>query len=82
MNLKSDAKLRRKSADYKKMAEIFTQLLRQTRILWTKRKGGLLFCPKCRPRGDKFVQGSKIVPNDHAYKINRGRKRKNVKIGI
>ena len=66
MNLKSDAKLRRKSADYKKMAEIFTQLLRQTRILWTKRKGGLLFCPKCRPQGDKFVQGSKIVPNDHA----------------
>ena len=30
MNLKSDAKLRRKSAGSKKMAEIFSQLLRQT----------------------------------------------------
>jgi hypothetical protein len=51
MNLKSDAKLRRKSADYKKMAEIFTQLLRQIRILWTKRRGRAPFLSKMQTTG-------------------------------
>lgn len=51
MNLKYDAKLRRKSADYKKMAEIFTQLLRQTRILWTKRRGQAPFLSKMQTTG-------------------------------
>lgn len=63
MNLKYDAKLRRKSADYKKMAEIFTQLLRQTKDIMDKTEGeGSFFVQNADHRVINLFKDQRLFP--------------------
>ncbi len=60
MNLKSDAKLRRESADSKKNRNFFSCLYGQTPGFWTNRGNCFRNCPKEPKKGVRILGGLKI----------------------